>query len=42
MNLSAVQFSQQNLLLQVGRILEETGIAPRHLELEITEITIME
>ena len=24
-NLSAVQFSQQNLLLQVGRILEETG-----------------
>ena len=41
-NLSAVQFSQQNLLLQVGRILEETGIAPRHLELEITEITIMD
>ncbi len=41
-NLSAAQFSQKDLLQQVGTILDETGIAPRHLELEITEVTIMD
>jgi diguanylate cyclase (GGDEF)-like protein/PAS domain S-box-containing protein len=41
-NLSAVQFSQKDLLQQIGTILDETGIAPRHLDLEITEITIMD
>ena len=41
-NLSAVQFSQKDLLQQIGTILDETGIAPRHIELEITEVTIMD
>ena len=41
-NLSAVQFSQKDLLMQIGTILDETGTAPQHLELEITEATIME
>jgi diguanylate cyclase (GGDEF)-like protein/PAS domain S-box-containing protein len=40
-NLSAVQFHQKDLLLQVSSILDEIGIAPRYLELEITEGTIM-
>jgi diguanylate cyclase (GGDEF)-like protein/PAS domain S-box-containing protein len=41
-NLSAVQFHQKDLLLQLCSILDEFGIAPRHLELEITESAIME
>jgi len=41
-NLSALQFSQKDLMTQVGTILDETGIAPRHLELEFTEATIMD
>jgi diguanylate cyclase (GGDEF)-like protein/PAS domain S-box-containing protein len=41
-NLSALQFSQKDLMTQVGMILDETGIAPRHLELEFTEATIMD
>jgi diguanylate cyclase (GGDEF)-like protein/PAS domain S-box-containing protein len=36
-NLSAVQFRQRDLVLQVSAILAETGLAPRWLELEITE-----
>jgi diguanylate cyclase (GGDEF)-like protein/PAS domain S-box-containing protein len=41
-NLSAVQFHQKDLLLQVSSTLDETGIAPRYLELEIIEATIMD
>ena len=41
-NLSAEQFSQKDLLMQIGTILDETGIAPCHLELELTEVTIMD
>jgi EAL domain-containing protein (putative c-di-GMP-specific phosphodiesterase class I) len=36
-NLSALQFAQPNLLDKIGEILEETGLEPRWLELEITE-----
>jgi diguanylate cyclase (GGDEF)-like protein/PAS domain S-box-containing protein len=41
-NLSAVQFNQKDLLLQVSSALDEIGVAPRYLELEITEGTIMD
>ncbi|MGE3148782.1 MAG: putative bifunctional diguanylate cyclase/phosphodiesterase, partial [Pseudorhodoplanes sp.] len=41
-NLSPVQFSSPNLVELVGRILEETGLAPERLELEITERIFME
>ncbi len=36
-NLSAVQFRHPSLLDMVGRILEETGLPPQYLELELTE-----
>ncbi|WP_027473953.1 bifunctional diguanylate cyclase/phosphodiesterase [Curvibacter gracilis] len=36
-NLSAVQFRQQNLVDQVARALQESGLEARWLELEITE-----
>jgi diguanylate cyclase (GGDEF)-like protein/PAS domain S-box-containing protein len=41
-NLSALQFSQKDLLLQIGAILDETGIAPWYLDLELTEATVMD
>ncbi|MGB7931142.1 MAG: diguanylate cyclase [Gammaproteobacteria bacterium] len=41
-NLSALQFSQKDLLMQIGTILDETGIAPWHLDLELTEVTVMD
>lgn len=40
-NLSARQFSAEGLLGDVREILEETGIPPASLELEITESTLM-
>jgi len=40
-NLSASQFRQHDLLEQILQILNETGIRPHQLELEITESTIM-
>ena len=40
-NLSARQFRQKNLVQMVSAILEETGLPPAHLELEITESTMM-
>jgi EAL domain-containing protein (putative c-di-GMP-specific phosphodiesterase class I) len=40
-NLSARQFRQENLVQMVSAILEETGLPPGHLELEITESTMM-
>jgi diguanylate cyclase (GGDEF)-like protein/PAS domain S-box-containing protein len=41
-NLSALEFSQRDLIAQIGTILDETGIAARYLDLEITETTIMD
>ena len=40
-NLSPRQFQQSDLCDVVARTLEETGLAPKHLELEITESTAM-
>jgi len=40
-NLSARQLRQPNLVKMVARILQETGLAPAYLELEITETTVM-
>jgi diguanylate cyclase (GGDEF)-like protein/PAS domain S-box-containing protein len=41
-NLSARQFQQPDLVAQVKRALEETGLAPRCLDLEITETNAMQ
>ncbi len=41
-NLSAPQFADRRLVRQVLRVLDETGMSPRHLEVEITESTLME
>ena len=41
-NLSARQFNQPNLLLQLDRILKNTGIDPAYLELELTESMLVE
>jgi EAL domain-containing protein (putative c-di-GMP-specific phosphodiesterase class I) len=40
-NLSARQFQQRDIAKLVMSILEETGLAPQYLELELTESTIM-
>ena len=40
-NLSARQFHQQNLVAVIQQILEETGMPPAGLELEITESALM-
>ena len=41
-NLSAVQFSQQDLLKRILTTLHKAGVCPGQLELEITESTIMQ
>jgi EAL domain-containing protein (putative c-di-GMP-specific phosphodiesterase class I) len=41
-NISARQFHEQDLSQTVIRILDETGLAPGHLELELTESSIMQ
>jgi diguanylate cyclase (GGDEF)-like protein len=41
-NLSSRQITQPDLVEQIDQILQETGLAPRHLKLEITESVIME
>ena len=41
-NLSPQQFHQPQLLETVGEILDQTGLAPNFLELEITETTVIE
>ncbi len=41
-NLSVRQFQQSNFVEMVARILAETGLEPRFLELEITESTAMQ
>lgn len=40
-NISAVEFKQKNFLDGVALILKETGLAPRYLELELTESILM-
>ena len=40
-NVSAVQLAQPDFVRSVSRILEETGLAPQLLELEITETALM-
>ena len=41
-NLSARQFQQRNLVESVGRVLQETGLNPHCLELEITESVVIQ
>ena len=40
-NLSARQFRQENFVEMVTRILNETGLKPEHLEIELTESMLM-
>ncbi|HYG55609.1 MAG TPA: EAL domain-containing protein [Burkholderiales bacterium] len=40
-NLSARQFRQEGLVRLLSRILEETGLDPKHLEMELTESMVM-
>jgi diguanylate cyclase (GGDEF)-like protein/PAS domain S-box-containing protein len=40
-NLSARQFQQHDIVKLVTQVLEETGLEPQYLELELTESTIM-
>lgn len=40
-NVSAIQFRLANLAFVVGSILDETGLAPERLELEITETALL-
>lgn len=41
-NMSGRQFKQKNLVTRISDILKDTGLDPRHLELEITESIVME
>ena len=41
-NLSAVQFKDKDLISTVGNTLEETGLDPRYLEIEVTETALIE
>ncbi|MBI4681670.1 MAG: EAL domain-containing protein [Nitrospirae bacterium] len=41
-NMSGRQFKQKNLITMVSDILNDTGLDPRYLELEITESIVME
>jgi len=41
-NLSAIQFSHTHMAHQITSLLEETGLAPEHLELELTESILMQ
>ena len=41
-NLSPHQFNQSNFVDQVGDIILDEGISPKHLELEITDTTLLE
>lgn len=40
-NLAASQFSQPDIIEQVAQVLNETGLDPQYLELEITESVVM-
>ena len=41
-NVSAAQFQRGDLIADVGRVLEETGLEARYLELELTESLLMD
>ena len=41
-NLSAAQFREAGLIAQIERILQEGGLDPRHIELELTESLLMQ
>jgi EAL domain-containing protein (putative c-di-GMP-specific phosphodiesterase class I) len=41
-NVSGMQFRQGNFVESVATIIEETGVNPRNLELELTETSLME
>lgn len=41
-NMSARQFAQKNLVAMIGRMLQEVGLPPEHLGIEITESLLME
>ena len=41
-NMSPIQFRKKNVPLQVARVLSETGLEPRRLELELTENIVMQ
>ncbi|WP_253901628.1 EAL domain-containing protein [Brevibacillus sp. HB1.3] len=41
-NLSARQFLKQDFTLMIAEILHQTGLAPEHLELEITESSMID
>lgn len=41
-NISAMQFRQENIAEQIGRALRDTGLEPKDLELEITESTLID
>ena len=41
-NLSAKQFAQPDLVAQVARVVQETGLAPGSLKLEVTESVLMQ
>ncbi|VXD21871.1 putative diguanylate cyclase/phosphodiesterase (GGDEF & EAL domains) with Response Regulator Receiver modulation [Planktothrix serta PCC 8927] len=41
-NLSALQFSQENLIKQIDNILDESQLEPQYLNLEITESAILD
>jgi diguanylate cyclase (GGDEF)-like protein/PAS domain S-box-containing protein len=41
-NISAVQFRQQDLVARVRHIAEQTGVDPRQIELELTESMLMQ
>jgi diguanylate cyclase (GGDEF)-like protein len=40
-NVSAIQFRQQDFAEQVGRVVQETGFDPQRLELELTESVVV-
>jgi diguanylate cyclase (GGDEF)-like protein/PAS domain S-box-containing protein len=40
-NVSAVQFRQEGFCQLIRRVLDETGLAPQHLELELTESLLL-
>jgi diguanylate cyclase (GGDEF)-like protein/PAS domain S-box-containing protein len=40
-NVSAIQFRQEGFCELIGKVLEETGLAPQYLELELTESLLL-
>jgi EAL domain-containing protein (putative c-di-GMP-specific phosphodiesterase class I) len=41
-NVSAIQFRQATFARMVGEVLDDTGLSPLHVELEVTESVVME